>query len=145
VISCVPGKTAAKAAVSRAVDLVTLGIDAEPHEALPEGVLDLINLPEERAMLSVLRSGSPEACWDRLLFSAKESVCKAWFPLAGRWLSFEEAVISISPVDGTFTARLLVPAPVVDGSPLTGFSGGWLVRDGLILTAIAVRRPSAAA
>jgi 4'-phosphopantetheinyl transferase EntD len=128
------------AAVSRAIEVVTLGIDAEPHEPLPEGVLDLISRPEERAMLSVLGSGSPQACWDRLLFSAKESVYKAWFPLAGRWLSFEEAVISISPDDGTFTARLLVPAPVVNGSPLTGFAGGWLVRDGLILTAIALSR-----
>ena len=30
-------------------------------------------------------------CWDRLLFSAKEAVYKAWFPLAGRWLGFEDA------------------------------------------------------
>ena len=33
--------------------------------------------------------------WDRLLFSAKESVYKAWFPLARRWLGFEEADIEI--------------------------------------------------
>jgi 4'-phosphopantetheinyl transferase EntD len=24
--------------------------------------------------------------WDRLLFSAKEAVYKAWFPLVGEWL-----------------------------------------------------------
>jgi len=28
----------------------------------------------------------PGPSWDRLLFSAKESVYKAWFPLTGRWL-----------------------------------------------------------
>ena len=72
------------------------------------------------------RGASPGTCWDRLLFSAKESVYKAWFPLTRRWLGFEEADITIDPADGTFTARLLVPAPVAGGSPLTGFTGRWL-------------------
>jgi 4'-phosphopantetheinyl transferase EntD len=76
--------------------------------------------------------------WDRLLFSAKESVYKAWFPLAGRWLGFEEAVITIDPAAGVFTARLLVPGPVTGGRPLTGFSGRWTAGHGLVLTAIAV-------
>ncbi len=43
----------------------------------------------------------PGPSWDRLLFSAKESVYKAWFPLTGRWLGFEEAAITINPADGT--------------------------------------------
>jgi 4'-phosphopantetheinyl transferase EntD len=77
--------------------------------------------------------------WDRLLFSAKESVYKAWFPLTRRWLNFTEAAVTPHP-DGTFTARLLVPGPVVDGHPVDGFDGRWLTRDGLVLTAIVLPR-----
>jgi hypothetical protein len=42
--------------------------------------------PEERVWLARLRADHPWVCWDRLLFSAKESVYKAWYPLARRWL-----------------------------------------------------------
>ena len=76
--------------------------------------------------------------WDRLLFSAKESVYKAWFPLAQRWLGFEDAIVAVDRGFGTFTARLLVPGPRPGGRELSGFSGRWLIREGLILTAIAL-------
>jgi enterobactin synthetase component D / holo-[acyl-carrier protein] synthase len=130
-----PGYRAA--AVARERDVRSLGIDAEPHEELPEGVLPAIALDAERAMLDRLRADRPATCWDRLLFSAKESVYKAWFPLTGRWLDFAEARIELDG-SGSFTARLLVPGPVVDGRQLAGFDGRWLVRNGLIATAVAV-------
>ncbi len=106
---------------------------------LPDGVLDFISLPAERDRLAALARQAPGRHWDRTLFCAKESVYKAWFPLARTWLGFEQADIEISPA-GTFTARLLVPGPEVDGRPLAGFTGRWLARDGLILTAICVPR-----
>jgi 4'-phosphopantetheinyl transferase EntD len=77
-------------------------------------------------------------CWDRLLFSAKESVYKAWYPLTGRPLDFDEALIEVDPAAGSFSARLLVPGPVVAGTRLAGFDGAWLAREGLVVTAIAV-------
>lgn len=125
-------------AVARAADLVTIGVDAEPGQPLPDGVLADIALPEEREQLRELAREAPEAHWDRLLFSAKESVYKAWFPLAKRWLGFEDARVAIDRQGGTFSARLLVPGPVLGGSELTGFSGRWLAREGLVLAAIAV-------
>jgi 4'-phosphopantetheinyl transferase EntD len=132
------------AGVARAQDVLTVGLDAEPDDALPDGVLDRIAVAEERAWLRETGARPPGVSWDRLLFSAKESVYKAWFPLAGRWLGFEEAVITIDPAAGVFTARLLVPGPVIGGQPLTGFSGRWSAGRGLILTAIAVpARPAA--
>jgi 4'-phosphopantetheinyl transferase EntD len=77
--------------------------------------------------------------WDRLLFCAKEAVYKAWFPLTGQWLGFAVADITIDATDGTFSARLLVPVPALDGAPLgDGFAGRWLASDDLLLTAIAV-------
>jgi 4'-phosphopantetheinyl transferase EntD len=64
-------------------------------------------------------------------------VYKAWFPVGRRLLDFQEATVTIHP-DGTFAARVLVPAPTLRGRPLTGFSGRWTVGNGLVLTSIAV-------
>ncbi|MFC0865844.1 4'-phosphopantetheinyl transferase [Sphaerimonospora cavernae] len=119
-------------------EVTTLGIDAEPNDPLPEGVLETISLPAERAWIRRLSATRPGVAWDRLLFSAKESVYKAWYPLARRWLDFSEAMISLDPSDGRFLARLLVPGPEVEGERLTEFSGRWLAEDGLVLTAIVV-------
>jgi 4'-phosphopantetheinyl transferase EntD len=125
-------------AVARDRDVITIGMDAEPHEPLPSGVLEAIAYGGEQARLAALRAVRPEVCWDRMLFSAKESVYKAWFPLTRRWLGFEEASVTIHPVNRTFTAQLLVDGPVVNGVALTGFEGRWLVSDGLIATAIVI-------
>jgi 4'-phosphopantetheinyl transferase EntD len=125
-------------AVARACDVVTIGLDAEPHDTLPDGVLGAIAYGDEKARLAALAAARPDTCWDRMLFCAKESVYKAWFPLTRRWLGFEDASVTIDPVSRTFTARLLVDGPVVNGAVVTGFEGRWLVRDGLITTAIVV-------
>ncbi|MFI8090146.1 4'-phosphopantetheinyl transferase [Streptomyces sp. NPDC086080] len=131
------------AALARAGDLVSVGIDAEPHAPLPEGVLSSVALPEEAARIAGLSGELPAVHWDRLLFSAKESVYKAWFPLTGKWLDFGEADIDLQVDEGedtrgTFRATLLVPGPVVGGRRVGHFSGRWAARDDLIATAIAV-------
>jgi 4'-phosphopantetheinyl transferase EntD len=127
-------------AVARDRDIITIGLDAEPHDSLPHGVLGVVASDDEQARLAALAAARPDLCWDRVLFSAKESVYKAWFPLTRRWLNFEDASVSIDPVDRTFTVRLLVDGPVVNGAALTGFDGRWLVRDGLIVTTIVMPR-----
>lgn len=139
------------AAVARRADLAAIGVDAEPHDALPPEVLGTVTVPDERERLEWLAARYPAVYWDRLLFSAKESVYKAWFPLTGRWLDFEEASVrfqvrtaepgmsgSGACGSGTFYATLLVPGPVVAGVTLPGFTGRWLVRDGLLFTAVSV-------
>jgi 4'-phosphopantetheinyl transferase EntD len=100
-------------------------------------VLDAVSDADERRELARLAAVAPDVHWDRLLFSAKESVYKTWFPLTRRWLDFAEAAVT-PRLDGTFTARLLVPGPVVAGRPVGGLQGRWLARDGLLLTAIAL-------
>lgn len=115
-------------------DLRSIGIDAEPHVPLPDGVLEAVSLPEERSHLDALGS---DVHWDKLLFAAKESVYKAWFPLARKWLGFSDARIEFDPA-GTFQATLLVPGPLVEGVEITGFDGRWTVANGLAVTAIAV-------
>lgn len=125
-------------AVAWTRDVASVGIDAEPDGPIKPGVRDRIALPEELDWLRRQAAADPRVSWDRLLFSAKESVYKAWFPLARRWLGFEDATIAIDPDAGTFEARLLVPGPAVAGRPLTGFSGRWVASRGLVATAIAM-------
>lgn len=123
------------AVVARAWEVVTLGIDAEPHDVLPSDVLAVIAHPEDIDGLARLPGG--DVAWDRLLFSAKEAIYKAWFPLTRRQLDFDEAVVTIDPT-GTFDAHLLVPGPEVDGRRLTNFTGRWAASPDLVVTAIVV-------
>lgn len=125
-------------AAARSSRLRAVGVDAEPDLPLPDGLLGEIALPEERGQLRRLADEAPGTHWDRLLFSIKESVYKAWFPLAGSWLGFEDAMVEIDLRARTFDARLLVPGPVLDGRELGGFHGRWVVSDGLLMAAIAV-------
>jgi 4'-phosphopantetheinyl transferase EntD len=122
-------------AVARATTLRSIGIDAEPNQPLPSGVLEEVAFGPERKLVAA----PGHVHMDRLLFSAKEAIYKAWFPLAGRWLGFEDAELRFDMDTRTFQARLLVAGPVLDGSPLTRLEGSWCVEDGVICAAVAVR------
>lgn len=119
------------AAVASSKDIMTIGIDAEPAGPLPAGVERRVLGGDERLWLASAPAGVP---WDRVIFSAKESVYKAWFPLTGRWLGFDDAVVTIDPEAGSFQATLLVDCL----APLRRLDGRFLVEDGLVLTAIAL-------
>lgn len=134
------------AVVAHSLQVRSLGIDAEPHAALPDGVLGHTSLPAER---DVLGERDDLLHWDRLLFCAKEATYKAWFPLTQRWLGFEDAhitftrdtVVGTSDEDtvaaGTFTSQILIDGAAIDGgAPLLTLPGRWLIADGLILTTI---------
>lgn len=125
------------AAVGRHEAVRSVGIDAEPHDVLPNGVLDAISLPAERVELQAMPTGLH---WDRILFCAKEATYKAWFPVTRRWLGFEDAHITFHVDDGGmsggFESRILIDPVARSGPPLEMLSGRWSVRDGLALTAI---------
>lgn len=125
------------AAVARHDAVRSIGIDAEPHDVLPNGVLDAISLPAERTEISALPA---ELHWDRILFCAKEATYKAWYPVTQRWLGFEDAHIVFDVDDGgaagNFESRILIDPAARSGPPLTALRGRWSVRDGLTLTAI---------
>jgi 4'-phosphopantetheinyl transferase EntD len=142
--------------------VVGLGIDAEPHGPLPEGVFDTIARPDEMPALAELAAERPQVRWDRLVFSAKESVYKAWFPVARRWLGFGEASVAFVPdegMSGTVSGAGMVTADgtmsqagtmvgsgtmsgtftariLQSGAPITQMTGRWTIESGLVLTAV---------
>jgi 4'-phosphopantetheinyl transferase EntD len=127
------------AVVGRATSVRSIGIDAEPHDVLPDGVLGAIALDEERHEIAALPEG---LYWDRILFCAKEATYKTWFPLTKRWLGFEDAHI-VFDVDapgrgttGVFVSKILVDGQALSGPPLTALRGRWSVDRDLVLTAI---------
>ena len=121
------------AAVALKQKVLAIGIHAETNEQLPSGVVDLLTLASERRWLA---QASKEIHWDRLLFSAKESFFKAWYPLTGLYLEFQDVEVTFEPEQGIFHARLDVLASKLIGRGQSAFTGRFLVRDGLILTVV---------
>jgi 4'-phosphopantetheinyl transferase EntD len=130
-------------AVASRDTLGAIGIDAEPHAALPEEILPDIVTTAENRRLSELSAASVDVHWDKVWFSAKEAVCKAWFPLTRRWLGFHDVELTVDTTNGRFVAQLRVPGARIDGESISCFNGRWLVRDGLTLTAVVVPQASA--
>ncbi|MDE9366381.1 4'-phosphopantetheinyl transferase superfamily protein [Luteipulveratus sp. YIM 133132] len=122
------------AALARATQVLSVGIDAEPHDVLPPGVLDLVALPEERVML---RSLGSSVAWDRLLFGAKEAIYKACSPVDGLWRDFTEMRVRIGR-NGTFRGEPVPGAPPAPG-PL---EGRWVVEEGLVVVGLALATPT---
>jgi len=125
-------------AVARSADVAAVGIDAEPNAPLPAGVLEEVASGPEREFIASARAGDRELDLGRLVFSAKESVYKAWFPLTQRWLGFMDAELSLDLAAATFRARLLVPGPRVRGEAVTEFHGRWAVEARIVCTAVVV-------
>jgi 4'-phosphopantetheinyl transferase EntD len=145
------------AVVARQAAVRSVGIDAEPHDVLPDGVLDAIAIAAERAEMTTLPRGMH---WDRILFCAKEATYKAWYPLTRRWLGFEDAhvVFDTDPpgddagraaarggagqsdfgvqTSGQFVSKILVDGATLSGPALSALRGRWSVQRGLVLTAI---------
>lgn len=128
------------AAVARADQVRGLGIDAEPHAALPDCVRELVLRDEERARDRTLTAVWPDVHWDLVVFCAKEAVYKAWFPFTRQWLGFSDVSISIG-VDGGLQAYLR-PNRLIAGRPTPErLPGRWLVGRGLVLAAAWIPPP----
>ena len=109
-------------AVARSSSVLMLGIDAERNAPLREGIWEQVAHGRERELRDGSSDGGPHL--DAVLFSAKEAIFKAWYPLTRRWLGFGDAELAIDG-SGTFTARLLVPQTVVSGVQLRELAGSW--------------------
>lgn len=80
----------AVAAIARTADIPSLGIDVEPAEPLPDEIAPLVLMPAD-----VLAGVDPRLA-TRLLFSAKEAVYKAAYPLDGKVLGYEDISVDLA-------------------------------------------------
>lgn len=80
----------ALAAVGLTRNFGALGIDIEPAEALPAELLDLVATPQERTNMD----GGPY--YGRLLFTAKEAVYKAVYPLDRTFLEHQDVEVDLA-------------------------------------------------
>lgn len=119
----------AAAAVARSAEVRSLGIDAEPDEPLPAGVLRWVGSDSEQRWVASAGAAPGVANPDRLLFCAKEATYKAWFPLAECWLGFKDAEVSVV-APGEFDVEILI-----DG-PIRSMRGRYSSIDGRIVAAI---------
>jgi 4'-phosphopantetheinyl transferase EntD len=125
------------AVVARSDRLGGVGIDAEPHAALPHPVPDLVLRDEERTRLRTLAQADPDLHWDRVVFCAKEAVYKACFPSTRRWLDFADVSVTVH-AEGTFQARIRACEPRIANAHADGLAGRWVVDRGLVVAATSV-------
>jgi 4'-phosphopantetheinyl transferase EntD len=121
------------AAVARSDRLRLLGIDAERIERLHLELAGHICVPGE--LESLARSMEARQAL-ALLFSAKESVYKALFPLCRRWIGFHDVRLGFDLERGRFRVFRVVPDEVAIAPRL---EGRFVVRGGFVLTAAFAR------
>jgi 4'-phosphopantetheinyl transferase EntD len=122
-------------AVAPSSSVLMLGIDAERNAPLRQRVWEEVAHGRERELQDADAGGGHHL--DAVLFSAKEAIFKATYPLAHRWLGFGDAELTIDS-SGAFTARLLVPGPEVSGPPLRELAGRWAGDGDVVVTAVLV-------
>jgi 4'-phosphopantetheinyl transferase EntD len=111
-----------------------LGIDAEAAEPLEPASLRLVLRAEERAAHAPL-PGIAGLDWPKLAFSAKEAFYKAWRPLTGLDLTFQDVAIDFC-VDGSFQVRL-APSPTLHTAATPwAFTGRWRLFAGRVCTGV---------
>ncbi len=124
------------AAVARRSAFAGVGLDAERLRPLSPRVLERIAGDAERSALARLPD-HPAEWWGAVVFSAKESLYKAYFPSTRVFLAFRDAEIALDPAAGAFAARL-VRADAPDAAGRRAFEGRFELRGDLVLTALAI-------
>jgi 4'-phosphopantetheinyl transferase EntD len=97
------------AAAARSTAFAGVGLDAERDEALSERAAARICSVGELERLRALEGRSAEQ-WAAVVFSAKETLYKAYFPLTGFFIGFRDATVALFPEAddrGRFEARLV--------------------------------------
>ncbi len=123
-------------AVARRGAIVGLGVDAEVGPELDPPLIPLVCRASEVEALRVLAELTPGQ-GAMLVFSAKESVYKCYFPVVRRVLDFHDVEIELaldSPRGGGFTARVL-PGP----APMSRFRGRFARDDVRVYTGVTLR------
>ena len=117
------------AACARSGDLIGLGIDVEPLKPLPAGVEGYIHTPQEAAYMAGKGGELPQ----RLIFSAKESLYKCYYPLLGQFFGFHSVSLTIDRQAGRFSFSPSEACPVA--FPPGRFEGRYLIGERHLVTA----------
>ena len=127
------------AAAARSDAFAGVGLDAERDEALSERAAARICARGELEALRGLPGRAPEH-WAAIVFSAKETLYKAYFPQTGFFIGFRDAVVTLFPETehaGRFEARLLRrDAP--DAARQRRFAGRYSCDGTRVITGLAV-------
>ena len=118
-------RTAVVAAAMRAGGHI--GIDVEQAVPLERGLWDAICTPGEMEWLK----GRGEL-WATVIFSAKEAVYKAQYPITGRMLEFSDVELTLDQA-GCFSARVLVDS-------VLAVEGRFGISDDFVLSFATARR-----
>lgn len=123
----------AAAAVGKRDTWAALGLDIEEDAELPAEIIDTVLLPAEQTWLARQADAGQLA---RVIFSIKEAVYKAQFPLSQQLIGFEALEVALGPPQGRFEARFQQHCPpFARGERL---SGRFARHGGLILSALAI-------
>jgi 4'-phosphopantetheinyl transferase EntD len=121
------------AAVARAEDVRSIGIDLEPATPLKESLWRRVCTPKERDWLHELPA---PGLTGKILFSAKESVYKCQYPITMKFLGFHAVEVEID--EGSF--RAVFQQQSGEFQPGDVMSGRYLVEEGLVATACELPR-----
>lgn len=131
-ISHVRGTVAA--AVAKASDIGSIGIDIEEMERFRPTIEKKIARPDE---IAVNFEGLPPDARQAalaIMFSAKEAFYKCQYPITGQIMGFHDAHVVIDDRTRTFQLSLLVDAPLLPGDGV--FQGKYGLKAGTVYTAM---------
>jgi 4'-phosphopantetheinyl transferase EntD len=117
------------AVCARSDDVMALGIDVEPLEPLPRGVERYIHTTEEAALVADHPDSHPE----RLIFSAKESLYKCYYPLVQRFFGFQTVALAIDLEQRRFSFMPTVKSAI--RFPTERFEGRYAIGERHLATA----------
>ena len=124
----------AAAAVAKKSEVLSLGLDVETNEPLSSKVLQRIGNTQEQEWVQSVDSSLIQNP-GKVLFSAKETTYKAWYPITQEWLGFQEAHIDFHSDENTFTVQ------IQKKGPFEKLFGKFAIQQDIILTAIEIPSP----
>jgi 4'-phosphopantetheinyl transferase EntD len=118
----------AAAAVARREAFAAIGLDIETDAPLDPALIGIICRPEEIHGLPAAGAGARA----KLLFSAKESVYKALWPLVQRFIDFQEVEVRLDARGDSFSVHAHGDSGLAQ--PVAAVRGRVAWRDGLVAT-----------
>lgn len=126
------------AAVARRSDIRAIGIDCERSESLEVGARNLVLSEPECAQVEDLEATHPGVPWPLVLFSAKESLFKAFSEHArAHKLTFTDLSVTLKLQDDSFQFEILRELPLLPKDLRgMGLQASWAATDKYVATVV---------